>query len=220
MTWSMKRWCRRTKAPAAGGPASGWRRSGPRYLDLAFHAARDADPDALLVYNDYGCEQGAPANDRFRKPHAGTAGRALEARRAGPGAGACRAISPPSAPRWISESCAPSWPKSRRAGSPSWSPNWMWMTKAGPRDIAVRDRAVADEAAPLPGCGAGQSRHPDGPDLGPVATAISTRPSPGACKLSGWRDRRLPYDAALRPKPLRAALAQAFPRPPGPVKAD
>ena len=39
---------------------------GPGYLDMAFHAARAADPDALLVYNDYGCEQGAPANDRFR----------------------------------------------------------------------------------------------------------------------------------------------------------
>lgn len=34
-----------------------WRdRLGPDYLDLAFQYARDADPYALLVYNDYGAE--------------------------------------------------------------------------------------------------------------------------------------------------------------------
>jgi endo-1,4-beta-xylanase len=41
-------------------------RFGPGYIDIAYHAARAADPDALLVYNDWGCELGAPANDRFR----------------------------------------------------------------------------------------------------------------------------------------------------------
>jgi len=41
-------------------------RYGPSYIDLAFHAARAADPMALLVYNDWGCELGAPDNDRFR----------------------------------------------------------------------------------------------------------------------------------------------------------
>lgn len=39
---------------------------GPSYIDLAFHTARSADPKALLVYNDQGCEGGAPANDHFR----------------------------------------------------------------------------------------------------------------------------------------------------------
>jgi endo-1,4-beta-xylanase len=39
---------------------------GPAYIDDAYHAARAADPDALLVYNDWGCEAGAPENDRFR----------------------------------------------------------------------------------------------------------------------------------------------------------
>jgi len=42
------------------------KRFGPSYIDLAFHAARSADPKALLVYNDWGCELGAPDNDRFR----------------------------------------------------------------------------------------------------------------------------------------------------------
>ena len=42
------------------------KRFGPSYIDLAFHAARAADPHAMLVYNDWGCELGAPENDRFR----------------------------------------------------------------------------------------------------------------------------------------------------------
>jgi endo-1,4-beta-xylanase len=39
---------------------------GTGYVDDAFHAARAADRDALLVYNDWGCEAGEPDNDRFR----------------------------------------------------------------------------------------------------------------------------------------------------------
>jgi endo-1,4-beta-xylanase len=43
------------------------RRFGPSHIDHAFHAAHDADPNALLVYNDYGLEQAGPANDARRK---------------------------------------------------------------------------------------------------------------------------------------------------------
>ena len=39
---------------------------GPRYLDIAFHAAREADPHALLTYNDYGIEYDSPWCDRRR----------------------------------------------------------------------------------------------------------------------------------------------------------
>lgn len=39
---------------------------GPGYIDLAFHAARQADATVRLVYNDWGFEQGAAENDRFR----------------------------------------------------------------------------------------------------------------------------------------------------------
>jgi endo-1,4-beta-xylanase len=42
------------------------KRFGPSYIDIAYHAAREAAPDAMLVYNDWGCEAGAPQNDRFR----------------------------------------------------------------------------------------------------------------------------------------------------------
>ncbi|HEY8697530.1 MAG TPA: endo-1,4-beta-xylanase [Rhizomicrobium sp.] len=58
-------------APADGRPDnlrnSFWLKAfGPSYIDLAFTAARHADPAATLVYNDWGCEAGAPDNDRFR----------------------------------------------------------------------------------------------------------------------------------------------------------
>ena len=39
---------------------------GPAYIDLAFHVARAADPHAMLVYNDWGCEGPSEKHDRFR----------------------------------------------------------------------------------------------------------------------------------------------------------
>ncbi|HJW41523.1 MAG TPA: endo-1,4-beta-xylanase [Rhizomicrobium sp.] len=39
---------------------------GPSYIDIAFGAAREADPGALLVYNDYGLESDTPDHDLRR----------------------------------------------------------------------------------------------------------------------------------------------------------
>jgi len=39
---------------------------GPSYIDRAFLAAREADPGALLVYNDYGLESDTPDHDLRR----------------------------------------------------------------------------------------------------------------------------------------------------------
>lgn len=57
--------------PADGRPDglrnSMWlKRFGPGYIDLAYRTAKAADPDALLVYNDWGCEGGEAWNDGFR----------------------------------------------------------------------------------------------------------------------------------------------------------
>jgi endo-1,4-beta-xylanase len=43
------------------------KRFGPSYIDHAFLAARAADPDALLVYNDYGLEAGDAEHDARRR---------------------------------------------------------------------------------------------------------------------------------------------------------
>jgi endo-1,4-beta-xylanase len=56
----------------ADGRADGLRntnwlkRFGPRYIDDAFHAAHEADPASLLVYNDYGLESDTPDHDARR----------------------------------------------------------------------------------------------------------------------------------------------------------
>ncbi|KAB7897472.1 1,4-beta-xylanase [Rouxiella sp. S1S-2] len=39
---------------------------GPHYLDIAFHAAHKADPDAVLCYNDYGLETDTPYGEGRR----------------------------------------------------------------------------------------------------------------------------------------------------------
>ncbi|NEP48423.1 MAG: endo-1,4-beta-xylanase, partial [Moorea sp. SIO3C2] len=57
-----------------GSPADPWglrrdviehEKIGPNYVDLAFRWARAADPDALLILNDYGAEERNPKSDRL-----------------------------------------------------------------------------------------------------------------------------------------------------------
>ncbi|HXC55423.1 MAG TPA: endo-1,4-beta-xylanase [Rhizomicrobium sp.] len=48
--------------------ASFWlKKFGPSYIDAAFAAARDADPAALLVYNEYGLEEDGAEHDARRR---------------------------------------------------------------------------------------------------------------------------------------------------------
>lgn len=194
--------------------AAGWRPCfwldafGPAYLDLAFHAARDADPAALLVYNDAGCEQGAPANDRFRnhtlelldgllKRGVPVQALGLQGHLSAFGA----KVDQKKLRAFLSEVAA--------RGLAILITELDVDDEGGPRDIAIRDRAVADEARNFLDVAL------DDPATRTVLTwGLSDRyldpPPSWRLKLSGWQDRRLPFDESLRPKPLKSALEQAF----------
>ena len=180
---------------------------GPGYIDTAFHAARAADPHALLVYNDWGCEAGAAYNDRFRaatlnmldgmlargtpvqglgmQGHLSAFGAQVDQRklRAFLGEVESRGLSILITELDVDDS-------------------------GGSTDIATRDAASAvavrrfldvmlDSCAVKTVLTWGLSdRYLDPPDWRE--------------RLKGWRDRKLPYDTDLQPKPLWTAMADAF----------
>jgi endo-1,4-beta-xylanase len=181
---------------------------GPSYIDMAFHAARAADPEALLVYNDYGCEPGDAAGDALRasclKLLDGMLARGVPVQALGM-QGHLSAFGPKvdqaKLQNFLAEIAA------RKLV--------LLVTEldvddeGGAWDIASRDRAVADEAARF------LDVVLDSPNLQAVLTwGLSDRyadpPQSLRLKMMGWRDRKFPYDSGLTSKPLRAALARSF----------
>jgi endo-1,4-beta-xylanase len=194
--------------------AGGWRPCfwldvfGPDYLDLAFHAAHEADPGARLIYNDFGCEQGAPANDRFRRHTLELLDGLLKRGVPVQGLGLQGHLSAFGAK--VDQ-------RKLRAflGEIEARNLEVLITEldvddeGGPRDIALRDRVVADEVRRFLDVAL------DCKSTRTVLTwGLSDRyldpPQSWRLKLAGWQDRRLPYDRDLAPKPLHTALAQAF----------
>ena len=194
--------------------ATGWRPSfwlntfGPEYLDMAFHAAREADPATLLIYNDAGCEQDTPGHDLFRR-HVlelldGLIKRGVPVQ--GMGLQAHLAAFGPKVNQ-----------QKLRAFLDELSARNLAILiteldvddEGGPRDTNSRDQAVADEARRF------LDVTLDNPAVRTVLTwGLTDRyldpPLSWRLRLSGWKGRRLPYDAQLRPKPLYSALAKAF----------
>ncbi len=194
--------------------ASGWRPCfwleafGPSYLDLAFHAAHQADPETLLVYNDFGCEQGAPANDRFRKNTLNLLDSLLKRKVPVQALGLQGHLSA-FGPKVDQGKLRAFLTEVAARGLLVLVTELDVDDEGGPGDIASRDRAVADEARRFLDVAL------DSPATRAVLTwGLSDRyldpPGSWRLRLSGWRDRRVPYDRDLRPKPLRTALAQAF----------
>ena len=181
---------------------------GPNYIDMAFHTARAADPQALLVYNDYGCEAGDAAGDKMRASCLKlldsllTRGVPVEALGM---QGHLSAFGPRvdqiKLRRFLAEI------EARKLK--------LLITEldvddeGGSWDAASRDQAAADETARF------LDVVLDAPNLEAVLTwGLSDRyadpPQSRHLKLLGWRDRKFPYDSALSPKPLRTALAKGF----------
>ena len=184
------------------------KRFGPSYLDIAFHAARQADPEALLVYNDYGCEPGDAAGDRMRanclKLLDGLIARGAPVQALGL-QGHLSAFGPKVDQRKLRDFLRDV--EARKLA--------ILVTEldvddeGGPSDISARDRAAADEAERF------LDVMLESPNLKAIITwGLSDRyadpPQSLHLRLLGWTDRKFPYDAALQPKKLRAALARAL----------
>lgn len=178
------------------------------YLDMAFHAARETDPGALLVYNDFGCEAGSPAHDRFRRQTLNLLDGLLKRGAPVRGLGIQGHLTPFGArvdQRKLRDFLA----EAAARGLSLLVTELDVDDEGGPRDGVLRDRAAADEAR----------RFLDAAlDNRAVRTVLTwgltdrylDPPRSRRLRLSGWRGRRLPYDDRLRPKPLRSALAQSF----------
>ena len=193
---------------------SGWRdcfwfrRYGQAYVDLAFHAARAADPDGLLVYNDFGCEQGP--NDRFRAQTLNLLDGLLQ-RQVPVQALGLQAHLSAFGPKVDQKRLRDFLGAVQGRGLKVLVTELDVDDENGPSDFALRDRAVADEAA----------RFLDVVLDSPATVAVlswglSDRyldpPDSLRLKLTGWRDRKLPYDAKMNRKPLWDAMAAAFSR--------
>jgi endo-1,4-beta-xylanase len=179
---------------------------GPHYIDLAYHAARAADPDALLVYNDWGCELGAPANDRFRAATLDFLEQAL-ARGVPIDAlglqGHMRAFGTPVDQKKLATFLA----HVKTMGLRILVTEHDVDDSGGPSDVALRDRAVSDASR----------RFLDVMlDAGVIAIltwGLSDRflDSPGwQAVLAGYRPRMLPLDSNLNRKPMWREMAAAF----------
>lgn len=181
---------------------------GPGYIDLAFHAARAAAPATMLVYNEWGFEQGGSENDRFRA----TTLRFLD--------GLLKRGVPIDAlgiqghlfafgNRVDQNKLAHFLREIQDRGLAVLVTELDVDDTGGPSATFARDQAVADEARRF------LDVVLDCPATRALLTwSLSDRyvdpPDDWKLKLMGWRFRKTPYDAGFRPKPLRDAIAQAL----------
>jgi len=179
---------------------------GPRYIDMAFHAARAVNPATKLIYNDWGCEQGP--NDRFRATQLKLLDGLLARNVPIDGLGLqghLEAFGPRVDQRKLRDFLE----EVRARGLSILVTELDVLDSGGPSNIAQRDRAVADEARRF------LDVVLDNPATNTVLTwSLSDRyvdpPDEWKLKLTGFRYRKMPYDAQMRKKPLWDALALSF----------
>jgi endo-1,4-beta-xylanase len=180
---------------------------GPAYIDMAFHAARAADPHALLVYNDWGCE--AAANDRFRAATLDFLERAL-ARGVPIDALGMQGHLDAFGPRVDQAKLRTFLAHVKALGLKVLVTEHDVDDHDGPSDFAARDRSVADASR----------RFLDVVlDCDATVAILTWGLSDRFLQAEGWRDRlfrggprTLPLDADLQRTPLWRAMANAFNR--------
>jgi endo-1,4-beta-xylanase len=179
---------------------------GPRYIDIAYHAARATDPGALLVYNDWGCELGSPANDRFRAATLEFLSAAL-ARGVPIDAlglqGHMRAFGTPVDQAKLAAFLA----QVKSMGLRILVTEHDVDDSGGPSDIALRDRAVADASRRF------LDVMIDADAIAVLTWGLTDRflQAPGwGATLSDYHPRMLPLDADLQPTPMWHEMVAAF----------
>ena len=181
---------------------------GPGYIDMAFHAARAANPRVKLVYNDWGFEQGAAENDQFRaatlrlldgmlKRDVPIDALGLQGHLSAFG----NTVNQTKLRAFLQEV--------RDRGLSILITELDVDDSGGPYDMLSRDRAVADEARRFLDVVLDSAA-----TQGVLTWNLSDRyvdpPDAWKLKLLGWRARKTPYDVQMRRKPLWDAMALAF----------
>ncbi|MGA7675033.1 MAG: endo-1,4-beta-xylanase [Rhizomicrobium sp.] len=198
----------------ADGRADGLRdciwlkRFGPGYIDIAYRVAKQADPDALLVYNDWGCEGGEAWNDLFRAATLKFLGAAL-ARKAPIEALGLQGHLNAFGPGVDQKKLRAFLDEVRAMGLRILVTEHDVDDSGGALDIAVRDRAVADASARFLDVVLDNDA-----TLAVLTWGLTDRylktPDGLRAMLSGYTPRKLPLDANLKRKPMWGAIARAL----------
>lgn len=186
-----------------------WLRTfGPSYIDLAFHAARAADPNALLVYNDWGCEAGGVENDRFRAATLEFLAR-TKARRVPIDAYGMQGHLAAFGTKVDQRKLGDFLNRLKSLGLRILITEHDVDDSGGTYDVAMRDRAVADASR----------RFLDVVLDNHAVTAVLTwglsdrflDPPGWKASLMGYSPRMLPLDTNFARKPMWSAIAQSLP---------
>jgi endo-1,4-beta-xylanase len=178
---------------------------GPSYIDIAFHAARAADPAAMLVYNDWGCEGGEPWNDNFRAATLAFLESAL-ARRVSIDALGLQGHLKAFGPQVDQKKLRKFLEAVKAMGLRILVTEHDVDDHGGASDVALRDKAVADTSR----------RFLDiAREAGAIAIltwGLSDRyiQAPYEHDTWSWNTRMLPLDAAMRRKPMWQAIADTL----------
>lgn len=180
---------------------------GPSYIDLAFAAARRADPKALLVYNDWGCEAGATENDRFRAATLDFLERAVKRNVPIDGLGLQGHLSAFGAPV-DQRKLAKFLDRVKALGLRILVTEHDVDDSGGTLDVAARDKAVADASRRFLDVVLDNSA-----TVAVLTWGLSDRfldPPGWRARLAGYSPRELPYASGFRRKPMWQAMAAAL----------